>query len=160
MITNFDISLVNFDNDSLPSSSYISSSQGEPSNQHFTKSINAVMDARWFWFDKTINNLGDVEVGPFYDYGIGYGGSIPISSFLWARYFGRRHIGAIRGVGQPITLLFSTSGPIATGAFFDVTGSYVGAFLILAFVYLLGAIVVNLSNVPRPVTLPSTSGGP
>ena len=92
----------------------------------------------------------------FYMYGFGYGGTIPIGSFLWARYFGRRHIGAIRGVGRPITLVFSTSGPIATGAFFDVTGSYVGAFLILALVYVLGAIVVNLSKVPRPVTLSST----
>ena len=91
----------------------------------------------------------------FYLYVFGYGGTIPIGSFLWARYFGRRHIGAIRGVGRPITLVFSTSGPIATGAFFDATGSYVGAFLILALVYLLGAIVVNLSEVPRPVTLSS-----
>ena len=91
----------------------------------------------------------------FYLYGFGYGGTIPISSFLWARYFGRRHIGAVRGVGRPITLLFSTSGPIATGAFFDVTGSYVGAFLILAIIYLLGAVVVNLSKVPRPILLSS-----
>jgi len=91
----------------------------------------------------------------FYLYGIGFGGSIPIGSFLWARYFGRRHIGAIRSVGQPITLVFSTVGPIATGFFYDFSGSYVEAFVILAFIYLLGAVVVNLSRVPSPVTLSS-----
>ena len=92
----------------------------------------------------------------FFLYGLGFGGSIPISEFLWARYFGRRHIGAIRGIGRPITLVFSTAGPIATGALFDISGSYVGAFVVLAFVYLLGAIVINLSNVPRPVEEPSS----
>ena len=103
----------------------------------------------------TTHNTVILMIG-FFLYGFGFGGTIPIGEFLWARYFGRRHIGAIRGVGRPITLVFSTSGPIATGAFFDFTGSYVGAFLILTMMYLLGAIVVNLSKVPRPVTLPST----
>lgn len=87
----------------------------------------------------------------FYLYGFGYGGTIPISSFLWARYFGRRHIGAIRGLGRPVTLIFSTSGPIATGFFYDLSGSYVGAFVVLAAIYLLGAVVVNLSKIPKPL---------
>ena len=96
----------------------------------------------------------------FYLYGLGFGGSIPISEFLWAHYFGRRHIGAIRGLGRPITLVFGTGGPIATGFFYDFSGSYVGAFLILVLIYLLGAVVVNLSKRPRPVPLPSSSSAP
>ena len=96
----------------------------------------------------------------FFLYGFGFGGTIPISEFLWARYFGRRHIGAIRGRGRPIALIFSAGGPIATGVLFDISGSYVGAFLILASLYLLGAIVVNLSKVPQPIPMPSSSDGP
>lgn len=86
----------------------------------------------------------------FYLYGFGFGGTIPISEFLWARYFGRRHIGAIRGISRPMTLLFSAGGPIATGLWFDTIGSYQGAFFTLACLYLLGAIAINVSKVPPP----------
>ena len=87
----------------------------------------------------------------FFLYGFGYGGTIPISEFLWGYYFGRRHIAAVRSVGRPFTIIFGMGGPIATGAWFDISGSYVVAFIPIAFVYLIGAIVINLSHVPHPV---------
>jgi cyanate permease len=86
----------------------------------------------------------------FYLYGFGFGGTIPISEFLWARYFGRRYIGAIRGISRPMTLFFSAGGPIATGLWFDMIGSYQGAFFTLACLYLLGAITINISKPPPP----------
>jgi len=86
----------------------------------------------------------------FFLYGFGFGGTIPISEFLWAHYFGRRHIGAIRGIGRPLTLIFSTVGPIGTGLIFDAFGSYNGAFTALAAIYILGAITINFSKVPIP----------
>ena len=85
----------------------------------------------------------------FFLYGLGFGGTIPISEFLWARYFGRRHIGAIRGVGRPLSLVFSLAAPVVIGRVYDVTGSYVGAFLVLVCIYVLGAIVINVSKPPR-----------
>ena len=87
----------------------------------------------------------------FFLYGLGFGGTIPISEFLWARYFGRRHIGAIRGVGRPISMVFSMGGPVAIGVIFDITGSYVGAFLVLVCFYILGAVVINVSKPPLPL---------
>ena len=96
-----------------------------------------------------IQNTAMLMAG-FFLYGFGFGGTIPISEFLWARYFGRRHIGAIRGIGRPITIIFSTGGPIAAGAWFDITGSYVNAFLVIACVYFIGAVIINLSKVPPP----------
>lgn len=88
----------------------------------------------------------------FFFYGFGFGGTIPISEFLWARYFGRKHIAAVRGVGRPITIIFALLGPIATGAWFDISGSYVLAFLALAVIYVIGAFVINLSKDPIPIT--------
>jgi MFS family permease len=88
----------------------------------------------------------------FFLYGFGFGGTIPISEFLWARYFGRRHIGSIRGIGRPITLIFSTVGPIAIGLIFDIFGSYNEAFLALAVIYIMGAICINASRIPQPPT--------
>ena len=86
----------------------------------------------------------------FFLYGFGFGGTIPISEFLWARYFGRRHIGAIRGLGRPLTLIFSTGGPIAIGLVYEVFGSYNEAFVALAVIYILGAITINVSKIPNP----------
>ena len=88
----------------------------------------------------------------FFFYGFGFGGTIPISEFLWARYFGRKYIAAVRGAGRPITIIFALLGPIATGAWFDISGSYSMAFLALVVIYLIGAFVVNLSKDPTPIT--------
>tara|TARA_Y100001960_G_scaffold312175_1_gene373577 strand:- start:1882 stop:2208 length:327 start_codon:yes stop_codon:yes gene_type:complete len=87
----------------------------------------------------------------FFLYGFGFGGTIPISEFIWGRYFGRRHIASIRGLGRPMQIIFGMAGPIGTGVWFDVTGSYVAAFLMLSCVYVTGALIVNISKPPKPI---------
>ncbi len=89
--------------------------------------------------------------GGFYLYGFGFGGSVPLSEFLFARYFGRKHIGAIRGVGIPVSLICSAGAPILTGVWFDTFGSYTGAFFIIICIYLTGALVINISREPPPL---------
>ncbi len=84
----------------------------------------------------------------FVFFGIGFGGTIPISEFLWANYFGRRYLGAVRSVGMPFTVLFGSLGPIAVALFFDATDRYDGAFLALAFVYALAGAAVWISRRP------------
>ena len=98
----------------------------------------------------TLQDIATLMVG-FFLYGFGFGGTIPISEFLWATYFGRRHIAAIRGVGRPISIIFGMLGPIATGAWFDNSGSYVSAFVFLVFVYIAGAVILNVSKKPSPL---------
>ncbi len=87
----------------------------------------------------------------FFLYGFGFGGTIPISEFLWARYFGRRNIASVRGFGRPIAMIFGTGGPIVTGLWFDLSGSYTTAFMMLASVYLMGATIINISKDPPPL---------
>jgi MFS transporter, OFA family, oxalate/formate antiporter len=88
----------------------------------------------------------------FVFFGIGFGGTIPISEFLWANYFGRRYLGAVRSVGMPFTVLFGSLGPIAVALFFDATGRYDGAFIGLALVYALAGAAVWISRRPtKPV---------
>ena len=48
----------------------------------------------------------------FFLYGFGFGGTIPLTEFLWATYFGREHIGAIRGISQPVAALGSSFAPV------------------------------------------------
>ena len=78
----------------------------------------------------------------FFLFGFGFGGTIPVGEFLWATYFGRLHIGAIRGIGQPLSFLVPTVMPVVVGGWFDVTGSYRAPFLMLMGLYLLAAVLV------------------
>ena len=85
----------------------------------------------------------------FFCYGFGFGGTIPVSEYLWVSYFGRAHIGAIRGVSQPLTIIGPTIGPVLVGVGFDLTGSYRLAFIAVIATYLLGALLVAISRAPQ-----------
>lgn len=84
----------------------------------------------------------------FFAWGFGFGGTIPLGEFLWAKYYGRRHIGAVRSVGVPFTIIFGSAGPILVGLYFDAVDSYDGAFLALVLVYLIGGTTILTSREP------------
>ena len=83
-------------------------------------------------------NLGLILMLGFFLYGFGFGGTIPLSTFTWAHYFGREHIGAIRGAGNPISVLLTAVAQVMIGVWFDVTGTYFWAFVAI-FTALIGA---------------------
>jgi len=80
-------------------------------------------------------------------FGMGFGGTIPNSEYLWASYFGRRYLGSVRSIGMPFVIIFGALGPIVVAYFFDITGDYVLAFMGIISVYIL-AIVVMLNTSP------------
>ncbi|MCZ6614648.1 MAG: MFS transporter [Chloroflexi bacterium] len=87
-------------------------------------------------------------------YGIGGAGYGPLSSLMWANYFGRRSLGSIRGALLPITQVVSAFSPVFAGAVFESEGSYDLAFIIfgLCFVFAAGAIyVARRPEPPKPV---------
>ena len=86
----------------------------------------------------------------FFCWGFGFGGTVPLSEFIWAGYFGRVHIGAVRGVGVPFTIVFGASGPILAGLWYDAAGSYEGAFAAFAAAYLAGGLAILASREPPP----------
>ena len=90
----------------------------------------------------------------FFCWGFGFGGTIPVSEFIWAKYFGRVHIGAVRGVGVPFTIVFGAAGPILAGLYFDVAGSYAGVFAFFVAAYLVGALAILASREPPPKLVP------
>ena len=85
----------------------------------------------------------------FFLYGFGFGGTIPLSEFLWARYFGRAHIGAIRGIGNPIAVVGTGVGPVLAGAWFDLSGDYNPAFIAAIAIYMTAAVIIGISREPR-----------
>lgn len=82
-------------------------------------------------------------------FGLGLGGILVVPSVAYADYFGRRSLGAIRGVAEPFSSMGQAIGAVASGAVFDVTGSYHAAFL--AFAALGAATAVTLLLVKPPL---------
>jgi MFS family permease len=66
--------------------------------------------------------------------GAGQGLLGAVQSTLWVRYYGRLHLGKIRGSTITASVAGSSLGPFIMGATFDLSGSYntsVWLFLIL-----------------------------
>ncbi len=74
--------------------------------------------------------------------GAGIGGQIPLQESIWATYFGRRHIGAVRSAAMPLTMLFSAAGPLIVAWSYDRFGSYGGALYGVAAGWAIAAVVI------------------
>lgn len=88
-----------------------------------------------------------VAVG-FLLFGTGIAGLIPMQELVWASFFGRRHIGAVRGIGMPLQVAISAPGPVIVSAYFDRVGDYDGVLVALGGLALLSIAIVLL--VPDP----------
>ena len=81
-------------------------------------------------------------------FGFAVGGSSLVQNLLWADYFGRANLGAIRGFTAPFRF-FSPIGPTMTGFIHDRTGSYNLAFTIFAGVFFVMLIAMSFATPPR-----------
>lgn len=80
-------------------------------------------------------------------FGFALGGILVVPPIAFADYFGRRSLGSIRGVAEPLVTLGQAMGAILGGAVFEATGSYRIAFLTYA---ALGIVAVALILSARP----------
>jgi sugar phosphate permease len=78
----------------------------------------------------------------FFVLGVGWGGMIPMQEVIWASYFGRRHLGAVRSAALPFSLLLGAGGPLAVAYYYDVMGDYDGAFLIVGGMSIVAAALI------------------
>jgi hypothetical protein len=74
--------------------------------------------------------------------GWGFGGQIPLQETIWASYFGRRYLGAVRSVAMPFSLFLGAGGPLAVSFYFDLVGNYDGAFFAVGVLWLVAASLV------------------
>jgi MFS family permease len=82
-------------------------------------------------------------------FGSGAGGMMMLQNYMWADYFGRAHLGSIRGVVMPVTLLFGGIGPPAAGYIRDATGTYTSFWTMGMVLLLVGAMVLVSTPPPR-----------
>lgn len=104
-----------------------------------------------------INGQVWVAYAAFILLGVGWGGMIPLQEVIWALYFGRRHLGAVRSAALPFALVMGAGGPLAVAYYCDVAGNYDGAFTVVGIMSLAaGALLLALPKIERQTGRPSS----
>jgi len=80
-------------------------------------------------------------------FGFAVGGSSIVENLLWADFFGRRHLGEIRGFTAPFRFL-SPIGPTMTGFIHDQTGTYRIAYTIFAGIFFVMLLAMSFATPP------------
>ena len=74
--------------------------------------------------------------------------NITFCAYIWARYFGRRHLGSIQGAGQVVGVVGAAVGPPPFGIAFDMVRNFTDVLLTLAVVPLAGGVLVLFLREP------------
>jgi MFS family permease len=73
-----------------------------------------------------------------------------VRNLIWSSYYGRAHIGSIRGTAFMVQMLFAASGPPLGGLLRDISGSYSLVWLISLVPMAAGALLVVTAKKPVP----------
>jgi len=80
--------------------------------------------------------------------GLGWGGMIPMQEVIWASFFGRTHIGAIRGAGLPFAFALGALAPWLVGVHVDVYGEYHRALQVVGALNVISGVLIYLVRPP------------
>ena len=74
--------------------------------------------------------------------------------YLWADYFGRRHLGSIQGTGQTVLIVGASLGPLPFSLSLDYAGNYsialIGSAVLCVLVALAAALFLRYPRPPEP----------
>jgi MFS family permease len=101
--------------------------------------------------------VGGRDLPAFYAYavllGVTMGGFPTLMNLATAVYFGRQHMGAIRGFVTPATQVVGAASPVFAGWMWDRVGSYDLPFTVFAFAWIAAGLLMLLAHPPRPPAL-------
>lgn len=83
--------------------------------------------------------------------GVGVGGIHLLLRLTWADYYGRLHLGSIRGLTLPAQIGGQALGPIIAGFMFDSTGGYETPFTVFGIAVAFAAVMVLAARPPGPL---------
>ena len=81
--------------------------------------------------------------------GFGVGGLHLLVRLAWADYYGREHLGTIRGITLSAQIGGQALGPVLAGFLFDMTSSYQLPFVVFATAVVGGGLFVLGAVAPR-----------
>ena len=82
-------------------------------------------------------------------YGLTMGGFTPVINVVHAHFFGREHIGAIRGVSSPVATVAGSLSPFIVAWAWQWYGNYDVAFIAMGVVWAIGGLLVLAARKPR-----------
>ena len=80
--------------------------------------------------------------------GVGVGGIQLLLRLTWADYYGRLHLGSIRGLTLPAQIGGQALGPLIAGFMFDFTGGYKTPFTVFGIIVATAAVMVLAATPP------------
>ncbi len=83
--------------------------------------------------------------------GVGVGGIHMLLRLTWADYYGRLHLGSIRGLTLPAQIGGQAIGPIIAGFMYDSTGGYETPFTAFGVIVAFAAVMVLTATPPGPL---------
>ncbi len=96
-------------------------------------------------------------------FGLFVGSMPPLSNLAWASYFGRDHLGTIRGYSTPLTRWTGGVAPVFAGLVYDWAGVYSLAFVVFSVGWILAGLAVLAAGAPKEPpsaeTTPTETGG-
>ena len=84
----------------------------------------------------------------FLTVGLGMAGFAPLNELLWATLFGRRYLGAVRGVVMPFSVVFGAAGPLGLALYHDIVGNYDGILVVMGGLAVLAAVLMQFVRDP------------
>jgi len=82
-------------------------------------------------------------------FGVNTAANMTFFGYMWAQYFGRKHLGSIQGVGQTIGVVGASLGPLPLGIAIDYIGAYDGILRLLALIPLACAVLTLFLVAPH-----------
>lgn len=82
-------------------------------------------------------------------WGLAIGANMIVTGYIFAAYFGRDFLGAIRGITMPVLLVSAGISPPIVGYMFETTGSYHLAWWIMIILYGIAASLVITVRAPK-----------
>ena len=81
-------------------------------------------------------------------FGLSSGGMFILQQVIFAEFYGREHLGAIRGIVWPIQMVFNAAGPFVASIAFDSLGSYTLIFTVFAGLLMVSSVLMLLAKPP------------
>jgi MFS family permease len=88
------------------------------------------------------------------------GGIHLLLRLTWADYYGRLHLGSIRGLTLPAQIGGQAMGPLVAGFMFDATGDYRAPFTVFGIIVGIAAVMVLAAKPPGPLPRVSSVAEP
>ena len=82
-------------------------------------------------------------------FGVGMAGYGLLSEVVWADFFGREHLGSIRGITMIFQLVGNASGSLIAAILVDIQGDYDGAFDVILVLFGVSFFVLLLARRPK-----------